>query len=854
MLVGVGARTLFAAAAEGAGLSLWTIDHGSDRVEPLAGCPDGCPSGPPLPPGSFDPPALAGHRGVLYFAGTDPGHGTEPWTSDGTGAGTRRLADLCAGPCDGSPHAFLSAGEALLFEAQGSLWATDGRPRGTAALARLRPLPPGSVRSELDVATAGPLLVFEGFDDEHGVQLWASDLTPAGTRPAAALGTLGASSRASGLVAAGDRALFQACGPAGAQLWASDGSEAGTAPLRGPAALPCEPFPFTRLTLAGGLAYAYWDGRLWRSDGTAAGTFPVDPPIAPLVRDAVDLGGRLLFVLDPSFAQPPPWLWELWESDGTVEGTRLAFRLPLAGTPYRLAVAGAEAFFIAQAPDPPYSFTLFRTDGSEAGTRPLRADLDQAVGLVTARLAGRTYFLAAVEGGTVGAELWATDGTAAGTAPVFTEGSSPRPHEADGLLAWNGALYFFAREGAAGPVALWRSDGTAAGTARFGRFLRPLGVGPSFLGAVGDRLAFRADDGVHGAELWATDGSAAGTRLVADIRPGPAGSFSFWLQPAAGLLYFSAHDGVHGLELWATDGTTAGTRLAADLFPGAPSGAPEELTQVGSSLLFTADDGLHGREPWELPLAAAPCAPAPGALCLEDDRVRAEVFWRSTPGAWRPAERALPLAAGSEAGAFGLSPGAGVDLALRLAPGREGTALYLAGLTTREWALVLTDLASGARRRFFNPAGRLGSLAIPDGLSSGSAATDLSLPASPSLSGRAIGSGRQGACPPDPGTLCLLERFAVEASWRVPGGPERLAPALPLDGASGAWAVRGPARPGLVVKMVDGRAVNGRFWLFGGSLTTLEVTLTATDTTSGSRRVYVKPAGQAVSFADLAAF
>ena len=47
-----------------------------------------------------------------------------------------------------------------------------------------------------------------------------------------------------------------------------------------------------------------------------------------------------------------------------------------------------------------------------------------------------------------------------------------------------------------------------------------------FLGFRG-HLVFTADDGRHGRELWLSDRTTPGTRLLLDIRPGPAGSEPF---------------------------------------------------------------------------------------------------------------------------------------------------------------------------------------------------------------------------------------------------------------------------------------------------------------------------------------
>ena len=48
-----------------------------------------------------------------------------------------------------------------------------------------------------------------------------------------------------------------------------------------------------------------------------------------------------------------------------------------------------------------------------------------------------------------------------------------------------------------------------------------------------------------------------------------------------------------------------------------------------------------------------------------------------------------------------------------------------------------------------------------------------------------------------------------------------------------------------VVKVLDGCAANGRFWVFAGGLTNVEVELTVTDTLTGVAKTYANPAGRA---------
>jgi ELWxxDGT repeat protein len=158
---------------------------------------------------------------------------------------------------------------------------------------------------------------------------------------------------------------------------------------------------------------------------------------------------------------------------------------------------------------------------------------------------------------------------------------------------------FFAGRDAEHGLELWKSDGTGPGTMLVADiYPGPTGSFPTKPVDFGGVAFFVADDGVHGEEIWMSTGTAAGTQMVRDIWPGSDGSFPSQLVAINGLLYFQASDPAGGRELWRSDGTAAGTFAAADVTPGPTGSNPQNVTPLGGLVLFVANDSVHGFEPW----------------------------------------------------------------------------------------------------------------------------------------------------------------------------------------------------------------------------------------------------------------
>jgi photosystem II stability/assembly factor-like uncharacterized protein len=111
-------------------------------------------------------------------------------------------------------------------------------------------------------------------------------------------------------------------------------------------------------------------------------------------------------------------------------------------------------------------------------------------------------------------------------------------------------------------------------------------------------------------------------------------------------------------------------------------------------------------------------------------------------------------------------------------------------------------------------------------------------------------------CVANASTLCLNGgRFKVQVAWKVPtNGTGGDASAVPLTSDTGYFWFFSANNIELVVKVVDGRPVNGKFWVFYGALSNVEYFVTVTDTQTGAVKVYSNPSGQQSSVADTLAF
>jgi ELWxxDGT repeat protein len=857
-----GTLVFFGAMAEGF-TSLWGVSPGSGgSLVPL--CPSGC--------GTLDSsPVLQKSGAHVVFESFDDNHDSSAiWTSDGTASGTVTLKLTCGSSCV-SP-ALTAVGGALYFrvaEAElAELWRTDGTPAGTRQFTR-RLIDPGSTP-----AGFGSKVFFASAMGSSGTELWVSDGTPAGTRQLTDA-RYPLSSNPTSLTAAGDQVFFGSTSSTpGPPLWRSGGTAATTASVPGSQAYGGGPL----LAAFGGVVFV-GTSQLWRSDGTAAGTQPLTAP--PLAVSAgippVAAGGEVFFT-----AVSADGTTSVWKSDGTPQGTAQAFALPSTVQGIENLVSVGSNLYLVLA-NGQGGTDLWKSNGTASGTTQLTdfgTESAVVAGEGVVQLGSMVFFVVGNEG-----LLWQTDGTRAGTSAVPLADI----FSVSDLVASGGALSFFAFSSTSSPVfSLYRSDGTPGGTLILQTFTSvdvPQGGG---LTPMAGGIAFDADDSVHGIELWFTDGTPAGTRMVRDIRPGQVGSDPNGLTAVGGRLFFSADDGAHGNELWVSDGTAAGTRLVQDINPGPKSSNPSGMTVAGSRLFFAANDGLTGSQLWAFPLAGpGPCQPSATALCLSGGRFKVEAFWQDFQGN-SGAGQAVALT--GDTGTFWFFSPDNVEVIVKVLDGRALNGsfwVFYGALSNVQYWLTITDTQTGVARRYLNPLGALASVgdtsafgphgatspgdpaaaAAPAirrsqavraaGAAASAAAVARSVPLEdePAAASAASSRAARPPCRPGRSELCLKGgRFALTARWKDFSGRTGTGMAVPLTEETGYFWFFAADNVETVIKVIDGRSLNGHFWVFFGALSDVQYTLTVTDTVTGAVKTYSNPAGQFASVADTSAF
>jgi ELWxxDGT repeat protein len=468
------------------------------------------------------------------------------------------------------------------------LWKSNGTFAGTVLVKDIRSGADASTPQEL--TDVNGTVFFSAYDGLTGRELWKSDGTSAGTVRVKDILHVVGSSNPSGLVNVNNTLFFNANdGQNGYELWKSDGTAAGTVmvkDIREGSKISSQ--PKTLVNVNGTLFFSAVDAstvrRLWKSDGTTAGTVNVSTvPYNPTLLTAVN--GILFFG-----AQDGVHGLELWKSDGTSAGTTLVKDLtPGAGSStgygaphlsYLKSIYN-RLYFLATTPGPgiyPQTQNLWISDGTEAGTQKLTQYPDITFSFINPFITGYnglTYFTGTVDG----LNMFRTNGTPDGES-VFLENIAAN-YTSDAQLTTSGSYLYFISHGN-----LRRTNGTTVevvngvGNATEGSYPE------EFTDASGTAYFSAVDATTFG--LWKTDGTEAGTALVRHV-----GEHPYYLTVSGNSLYYIAlayddnWDDFYR-KLWKTDLTTGVSNVVSDVLPGQDDPI-YGLTDVNGTLFFVAE-------------------------------------------------------------------------------------------------------------------------------------------------------------------------------------------------------------------------------------------------------------------------
>jgi ELWxxDGT repeat protein len=619
--VAVGTEVFFRATTTGSDIRLYRVTYDG------LGTPNGfAPVVDINTTGNDNVGNLAVMGGEVYFAATDGTSGRELWKSNGTIAGTVRVADINAGPGDSTPLGLIAVGSKVFFSATTPAggreqYVTDGTAAGTFRLADLRLGQANGLAATPGQIGFGSGLLFAGSGTSIGLELFGTDGTVAGTalvkdiRPQ----TGNSASAPTSLVASGGRVYFSATDEGnGRELWSSDGTPAGTAVVLDTfpgvsGGTPSNGAPYGITPFLGGVLYASNNGtgagqtgiEYYRATGgpglpTAAIIANINPTTGSSAPGTINNIGVLNDVAYFSATDGVTGA-ELWKYDGISAPQQVQDLAPgsTSSFPANFAVLGNELYFQAGFIIAGGSgLELYRSNGS---TITLVEDFNPGTTASSPAALfpfnGRLFMRATSP--SIGVELVCYDPTL--TTPdmylvqdIRTGSSSSTPSN---FLDFNGQLLFTATDALGNTQLYTATEATNSVTVKS----TAIGSTATTLVKSGGYAYFAAGNLIGtNVELYAYSGT--GNAFPIELNA-TAGSFPTNLTDVNGRLYFAAVGNSGGNELYRVvlngSGVPTGAELVADL-NSTGSSDPRNFRVLGNKLFFAANDGVNGEELWLL--------------------------------------------------------------------------------------------------------------------------------------------------------------------------------------------------------------------------------------------------------------
>ncbi len=277
-----------------------------------------------------------------------------------------------------------------------------------------------------------------------------------------------------------------------------------------------------------------------------------------------------------------------------------------------------------------------------------------------------------------------------------------------------------------------------------------------------------------------------------------------------------------------------------------------------------------------------------GAVCLRNERFEVDVSWRTAQGTTGSAVL-VPGVRSDDSAVLYFFQVQNWELLIKVLDGcpiNQHYWVYAAATTDVEYTLTVTDTVTTQSKSYFNPLGTASasitdSSALPvcdSGVASATEAVGTlgvvaarfeaaerlaaerltaesrallltkevsTPPSSPAV----IGTSARGTanCVAGASTMCLNQgRFKVEVSWETAlptTGVGQVVPFATQD--SGLFYFFEASNWEMLVKVLDGCAINSRFWVYAAATTDVGYQLVVTDTVTDEQKFYDNPVGRA---------
>ena len=245
------------------------------------------------------------------------------------------------------------------------------------------------------------------------------------------------------------------------------------------------------------------------------------------------------------------------------------------------------------------------------------------------------------------------------------------------------------------------------------------------------------------------------------------------------------------------------------------------------------------------------CLPGATNLCVAGGLFKVEMSWRTRDGR-SGAGQAVSLT--GDTGYFWFFDPANVEAVVKVLDAcsvNQKFWVFAGGLTDVQVDVAVTDVQTGTVRTYHNPQGTAfqpiqdtsafggctaaGATASPEEIATvakRTAADMATVTASPCLTGAT--------------NLCLSNsRFRVDVTWKTPDGRTGAGQAVALTPDTGYFWFFAASNVEMVIKVLNACTLNQRFWVYAGGLTNVQVTVTVTDTMTGTMKTYTNPQGTA---------